>query len=139
MTAEAGSDRGEALVAVGRLGAIQVDCADPVVLARFWARVFGSEMQEALGDPPHYVNLGPWAAVPGAVMVAFQRVPENKAGKNRLHFDVEVDDVESATAQIEALGGTRAPTTDFHEYGYHWRVMADPEGNEFCLIYASPD
>jgi len=73
------------------------------------------------------------------VMVAFQRVPEPRAGKNRLHFDVEVDDVEVATTRVEALGGTRAPTADFHEYGYRWRVMADPEGNEFCLIYALSD
>ena len=64
--------------------------------------------------------------------------PETKTVKNRLHVDVAVDEVGSATARIQGLGGGRLPCEDFHEYGYHWRVMADPEGNEFCLIY-SPD
>jgi predicted enzyme related to lactoylglutathione lyase len=126
-------------VAVGRLGAIQVDCADPVLLGRFWAEVLGTEMQEPLGDPPHYVNLGRWSAAPGAVLVAFQRVPEPRAGKNRLHLDVEVEDVEEATTRVEALGGARVQAEDFHEYGYHWRVMTDPEGNEFCLVFSVPD
>jgi predicted enzyme related to lactoylglutathione lyase len=126
-------------VAVGRLGAIQVDCTDPVVLARFWAEVLGQEIQEPLGAPPQYVNLGSWPSAAGAVMVAFQRVSEPKDCKNRLHLDVEVEDVEKATARVEALGGTRMATADFHEYGYHWRVMSDPEGNEFCLIYSIPD
>jgi len=125
-------------VPVGKLAAIQVDCVDPVVVARFWSAIFGSEMLEPLGDPPHYVNLGPAPAAPTGVMVAFQRVPEPRAAKNRLHFDVEVEDVEAATSHVEALGGTRAPTPDFHEYGYNWRVMSDPEGNEFCLIFSVP-
>ena len=126
-------------MAVGKLAAVQVDCVDPVVVARFWSEVFGSEVLEPLGDPPHYVNLGPSPAAPTGVMVAFQRVPEPRAGKNRLHFDVEVEDVEAATTHVEKLGGTRARSADFHEYGYNWRVMADPEGNEFCLIYVPPD
>jgi predicted enzyme related to lactoylglutathione lyase len=67
--------------------------------------------------------------------VCFQRVPEAKSGKNRMHFDLGVDDVDLATARIEALGGARADHDDFHEHGYSWRLMADPEGNEFCLIY----
>ncbi len=47
-----------------------------------------------------------------------------------------VDDVEVATSRIVSLGGRRRrPEGDFNEYGYSWRTMADPEGNEFCLIY----
>lgn len=46
-----------------------------------------------------------------------------------------MDDVDEATARIEGLGGLRLQSDDVHEYGYSWRVMADPEGNEFCLIY----
>jgi predicted enzyme related to lactoylglutathione lyase len=68
----------------------------------------------------------------------FQRVPERKTVKNRVHLDIAVDEVESATAAIEALGGRRLPGPDFGEDGYHWRVMADPEDNEFCLIFAQP-
>ena len=55
--------------------------------------------------------------------------------KNRLHFDLEVDDIGAATERIERLGGKRLPSDDFSEYGFHWRVMTDPDGNEFCLVY----
>lgn len=118
---------------VGRLGWIQIDCHDPEGLAAFWAAVLGVEIEGPLGDPPHYVALK--AVTPDAPAVSFQRVPEAKAGKNRLHFDVAVDDVDVATAMIEGLGGARVPHDDYYEYGYRWRLMADPEGNEFCLIY----
>ena len=75
-------------------------------------------------------------ATPNEPVVSFHRVPESKTVKNRLHFDVAVDEVEPATARIQDLGGGRLPCDDFHEYGYHWRVMADPEGNEFGPIYS---
>jgi len=55
--------------------------------------------------------------------------------KNRLHFDVAVDHVDAATARIQDLGGRRVPHDDYQENGYSWRLMEDPEGNEFCLIY----
>jgi predicted enzyme related to lactoylglutathione lyase len=118
---------------VGRLGWIQTDCRDPERLAGFWGAVLGVEIEDRLGNPPHYVNLK--AVTPDAPAVCFQRVPEVKAGKNRLHFDVEVDDVDVATATIQELGGARVPHDDYYEHGYRWRLMADPEGNEFCLIY----
>jgi predicted enzyme related to lactoylglutathione lyase len=120
---------------VGRLGWIQVDCADPEVLASFWSEVLGAQIDSPpLGNPPHYVGLVPHT--PDEPVLSFQRVPETKTTKNRLHFDISVDDVEAATVRIEALGGRRLHTRDFNEYGFNWRVMADPEGNEFCLIYA---
>jgi predicted enzyme related to lactoylglutathione lyase len=96
--------------------------------------VLGVEIDAALGEPPHYLGLVP--AGSGAPAVSFHRVPEAKVVKNRLHFDVAVDDVETASARIEDLGGSRLASNDFSEYGFHWRVMADPEGNEFCLIYS---
>jgi len=122
---------------VGRIGWIQVDCADPVLLATFWADVLVTEIDgPLLGEPPHYVGLVPPS--PGHPIVNFQRVPEPRATKNRLHLDVVVDDVEEATARVVGLGGSRFPSEDFSEYGFHWRVMADLEGNEFCLIYRLP-
>ena len=121
---------------VGRLGWIQIDCADPVRLARFWSHVLGVEIDTALGEPPHYLGLV--RASSDAPTVSFHRVPEAKVVKNRLHFDVAVDDVETASARIEDLGGMRLAFDDFSEYWFHWRVMADPEGNEFCLIYSLP-
>jgi predicted enzyme related to lactoylglutathione lyase len=125
--------KSRSIAPVGRLGWIQTDCYDPVRLAEFWRAVLGVEIEDRLGQPPHYVNLKP--ATRDAPRVCFQRVPEAKAGKNRLHFDVGVDDVDAATRRVEALGGSRVLHDDYHEYGYRWRLMSDPEGNEFCLIY----
>ena len=118
---------------IGQLAWIQIDCRDPMRLAAFWGAVFGLEVDSSFGEPPHYVGLA--KARPDHPHVNFQRVPELKTVKNRLHFDIRVDDVEQATAQVEALGGRRLSLEDFHEYGFRWRVMADPEGNEFCLVY----
>ncbi len=119
---------------VGRWGWVQVDCADPELLASFWSAVLGSAIEEPLGDPPVYLGLHP--TVPGGPVLSFQRVPEPKAVKDRLHLDVAVDDVDRATARVEELGGKRLPGEDFGEFGFRWRVTADPEGNEFCLVFS---
>jgi len=121
---------------IRRLGWIQIDCCDPRRLALFWGAVFGLEIDSTLGEPAHYVGLA--KAGPDHPHVSFQRVPEPKTLKNRLHLDIRVDDIEQATAQIETLGGRRLPVEDFREHGFRWRVMADPEGNEFCLVYEQP-
>jgi predicted enzyme related to lactoylglutathione lyase len=118
---------------IGRLDMIQVDCRDPKRLALFWSAVFGLEIASTLGEPAYYVDLA--KAGPDHPHIYFQRVPEPKILKNRLHFDIRVDDVEQAAAQIETLGGRRLSVEDFREHGFRWRVMADPEGNEFCLEY----
>jgi predicted enzyme related to lactoylglutathione lyase len=118
---------------IGRLAWIQIDCRDPRLLATFWGAVFGLDIDNTFGEPPRYVDLAKMG--PDSPYISFQRVPEPKTVKNRLHFDIQVDDVEQATTQIEVLGGRRLPLEDFQEYGFRWRVMADPEGNEFCLVY----
>ncbi|HEX9094719.1 MAG TPA: VOC family protein [Candidatus Dormibacteraeota bacterium] len=118
---------------IAQIGWIQTDCHDPERLAAFWGAVLGVEVEDRFGDPPQYVNLGP--ATPDAPRVCFQRVPEAKVTKNRVHLDVAVQDVDVAASRITALGGRRLPHDDYHEDGYSWRIMADPEGNEFCLIY----
>jgi len=93
------------------------------------------DVEEVLGDPVHYLNLAPPANAQNGVGIALQRVPEPKRGKNRVHLDIEVDDLDAVTEHIEALGGRRASPEDVSEHGYNWRVMTDPEGNEFCLIF----
>jgi predicted enzyme related to lactoylglutathione lyase len=118
---------------IGRLDMIQIDCRDPRRLALFWGTVLGLEIASTLGEPAQYIGLE--KAGPDHPHIYFQRVPEPKTLKNRLHFDIRVNDVEQATAQIETLGGWRLPLKDFWEHGFRWRVMADPEGNEFCLEY----
>jgi predicted enzyme related to lactoylglutathione lyase len=118
---------------IGQWRWIQVDCPDPERLAAFWGQVLNVKIVARLGDPPQFVNLA--SAEPGAPQVCFQRVPEPKSVKNRLHLDLHVEDVDVASARVEGLGGRRRDDHDFHEHGYSWRRMADPEGNEFCLIY----
>ena len=68
-------------------------------------------------------------------MLVFQRVPEPRAGKNRVHWDVFVDDLDASTAQVEALGGRWIePGTTRERDGFLWRCMADPDDNEFCIV-----
>jgi len=117
--------------ALGEIDAITIDCADALGLARFWAAVFGTEIESAVGDGPAYVDLLP---LPGLPILRFQRVPESKTVKDRVHLDVAVGDLEDACASIEALGGRRISAEPFAEYTYRWLVMADPEDNEFCLV-----
>jgi catechol 2,3-dioxygenase-like lactoylglutathione lyase family enzyme len=109
---------------------VTIDCADPQRLAGFWSQLLGLEIKGTFGSSDYLVML----ARPSdeAVALAFQRVPEPKVGKLRAHPDLEVGDLEAVTALAESLGATRI--ADHEEDGYAWRVMADPEGNEFCLM-----
>lgn len=116
---------------LGGLDAITIDCADALGLARFWAAVFGTDVGASDGEGPHYVDLMP---VPGVPTLRFQRVPDPKVTKNRLHLDVSVEDLDEASARVEALGGRRISEQPVTEYDYDWLVMADLEGNEFCLV-----
>jgi predicted enzyme related to lactoylglutathione lyase len=115
---------------VGDLNAIAIDCADPLELARFWAAVFGTGIESPIGDGTHYVDLVPR---PGVPILRFQRVPESKVTKNRVHLDLSVRDLDEACARVEALGGRRMLKQAVTENGYVWTVMQDPEGNEFCI------
>ncbi len=103
---------------------IIIDCADPDRLASFWANVLGRTIEGRKGP---YVWLN---RATGDVGFGFQRVAEPKAGKNRVHVDLSVRNVVAAKTRIEALGGRRA---EGYERG-GFLVMADPEGNEFCLV-----
>jgi predicted enzyme related to lactoylglutathione lyase len=107
---------------------IIIDCADPASLARFWAELLGLTIAGSKGP---YV----WLQRPGrAPSLGFQKVSEPKTGKNRVHLDVAASDVEAAQLRIEALGGRRV--NGFEDGGF--LVMADPEGNEFCVVPAAP-
>jgi predicted enzyme related to lactoylglutathione lyase len=120
--------------AIGRLHWIVIDTVDPERIAPFWCALLGVQERGWFGED--YLML---TTDGGAPPVAFQRVPENKSIKNRLHVDLEVDDLDRAFARIAALGGSA--TSDVLEMpgGYRWRVMADPEGNEFCIVPRDED
>src|SRR5207249_8036236 len=104
---------------------------NPQALAPFWASVLGVEVDGEVSDG-EYVLLQP--AAPGGPRVAFQRVPERKSGKTRIHLDLAVGDLDEATKAIEELGGAWIERGNTREVeGFRWRCMADPEGNEFDI------
>ena len=67
----------------------------------------------------------------GGVQVALQQVSDPTPGRNRLHLDTSVLDLDAAEERIVELGGSKLE--DHEIAGFRWRVMADPEGNEFCI------
>jgi predicted enzyme related to lactoylglutathione lyase len=112
---------------LGRLEEIVVDCHDPERLVRFWAEVLGGE---PVDRDPNWSYVDP----PGSPRLAFQRVPEPKPGaKNRLHLDVYVEDIPPAARRLTERGA--APVGGIVR-GMHgaFQILADPEGNEFCLV-----
>jgi len=125
------------MTAIGRVDGLVIDGADTMALARFWAAMFDTEVASIAneGEPneAHYVDV---AATDGTPLLRFQRVPEAKRLKNRLHLDIEVEELDPAIARVETLGGSLIQPLRT-EYGYDFAIMGDPEGNEFCLITAA--
>jgi predicted enzyme related to lactoylglutathione lyase len=113
---------------VVRLEEIVIDCVEPRALATFWCSFTGYEIRHAFDD---WVSIG---APDGTVIIGFQRVPDAKAGKNRLHLDFAADDEDATALEIEALGATRLWVGD--DPNDPFVVLADPEGNEFCVVRA---
>ena len=104
-----------------------VDCRDPKRVARFWSALLGRPIAGTTGP---YV----WLERRNDLMVGFQKVAEPKTCKNRLHLDLGSSDPVSEGRRVESLGGRRAP--GYESGGF--LVMADPEGNEFCVIPRDP-
>ena len=105
-----------------------LDCADPVALADFWSAALG---YTTLGGAGGYVLLVDGTGQQPKLLL--QGVPEEKAGKNRMHLDIEVGDIEAEATRLEGLGARRVATEQMHEHGTSWVLMTDPEGNEFCV------
>jgi hypothetical protein len=114
---------------------ICIDCADPQRLAAWWAAALGEGEAHGSGQP--YCTIA--GAPHGLPELVFQRVPEAKTGKNRLHLDLYVDDPASEVVRLEALGATRiGDRVEGGDACAWWQVMADPEGNEFCVCAGPP-
>ncbi|WP_127505002.1 VOC family protein [Actinoplanes solisilvae] len=105
---------------------IVVDAADPARLARWWAEALGYVI---VNESPDEVEIRrSQTELPGLL---FLQVAEPKAGKNRLHIDLRPDDQE---AEVERLLDKGARPTDIGQRDVNWVVLADPEGNEFCVL-----
>ena len=114
-----------------RVQCLCIDTADPAGLAAFWQSVLGWRMSgegdEVVLEPP------PGSKEDGVVPdLLFLRVPEDKTGKNRLHLDLRPEDQAAEVARLEALGARRADVGQGPDVS--WVVMADPDGNEFCVL-----
>jgi predicted enzyme related to lactoylglutathione lyase len=107
-----------------------VDAADPARLADFWAAVLGWEREPPDPEDGSIVVKDPHGHAP---ILLFEPVPEKKSVKNRLHIDVNpIDgDQPDELARLLALGATHV---DIGQGEQTWVVLADPEGNEFCLL-----
>ena len=117
-----------------RITEIVVDCADPAALAEFWCGVLGySVVDGAWADEVEIRPPDTDASTSVIPSLLFIRVPEPKAAKNRLHLDVNTTDADIAT-ELERLLALGATQVDVGQGDVHWQVLADPEGNEFCLL-----
>jgi catechol 2,3-dioxygenase-like lactoylglutathione lyase family enzyme len=122
-----------------RLVHLVVDANDPPALGRFWAAVLGWEV---LDEEPSETDIGPAGYTypdPVTQTLVFVPVSEPKKGKNRVHLDLATRSAEHQAAEVErilALGATRA---DVGQGDVPWEVLADPEGNEFCVATPLPE
>jgi hypothetical protein len=107
---------------------LEIDCADPGALARFWCSVLGYEVLDS-GDGEGVVTIGG----PAPPTLTFARVPEGKTIKNRLHMDVSPTDRDQ-DEEVQRLLDLGARYADVGQGDVSWVVLADPEGNEFCVL-----
>lgn len=122
-----------------RLTEIIVDCADPAALGAFWCGVLGYAVVEGADDEEVEIRpAGTDAKSSPVPSLLFIKVPEPKTMKNRLHLDVNTTDADQdiELARLLSLGATQV---DIGQGEQTWYVLADPEGNEFCLLRSRVD
>ncbi|WP_019872622.1 VOC family protein [Salinispora oceanensis] len=121
-----------------RFTELSIDCYNPERLAAFWCEVFGFTVLDRDEDT---IEIGSWEpnvedvrARQMPVTLVFARVPEGKTVKNRLHLDVSPIDTSTKdeVQRLIALGAGRVDVGQGPDRG--WEVLADPEGNEFCVL-----
>ena len=109
---------------------VTIDCQDSKALAVFWAATLGWEVVYDEADGALVAN-----PVDSDPKVYLQPVPEPKAGKNRVHVDLEIDDFDRELDRLGGLGASVISTSESPD-GRRSAVLGDPEGNEFCVSEA---
>lgn len=110
------------------VGGVIIDCADPRSLAEFWTEALGFEV--GLDADGEFVALRHPDNIAG-LYLGLQKVPEEKAGKNRVHLDLATPNMDEEVTRLVGLG---ASVHEKHALpGMAWTVLRDPEGNEFCV------
>jgi len=117
------------------LQCITVDAHDPLALAQFWADALGWKIGEGVNDIEVWIEreLGDPNKT-GFPDILFLKVPDSKVVKNRLHLDLRPDDQDAEVARLEKLGAKKIDIGQSTDPDTTWVVMADPEGNEFCVL-----
>lgn len=120
-----------------RFTELVIDCHDPHRQAEFWSAALG---YTTIADSDHQVEIAAYEptaegvrAAAGAPTILFIRVPEGKERKNRLHLDISPIDV-SRDVEVDRLIALGASRVDIGQGERSWVVLADPEGNEFCVL-----
>jgi predicted enzyme related to lactoylglutathione lyase len=127
---------------VTRLVHVVIDAADPPGLARFWSTALGWEVGAGKAGPGEVAAVWPRGydyPDPGALPLVFAGVPASKTGKNRVHIDLASESVAHQAAEVDRLLGLGAARADIGQGEVPWAVLADPEGNEFCVLDPRPE
>jgi predicted enzyme related to lactoylglutathione lyase len=106
-----------------------LDCQEPDRMADFWVAALG---YRRFGSAGNYRSIVPPEGEHGPKLI-MQAVDEPKSAKNRMHLDLRVPDIEAEAVRLAGLGATRVSRAPVEEHTSRWIVMADPEGNEFCV------
>jgi predicted enzyme related to lactoylglutathione lyase len=114
-----------------RFIAVTIDCNDLEAMTAFWAALLDVEFQ--IAEPFGFLAHTP----DRKVTLWLQRVPEGRVGKNRLHLDFVVDDLETSLERVRELGGDVGDQHTWREY--RWQTCSDPEGNLFDIMQAPQD
>lgn len=116
-----------------RIESVSVDTTDPSRLAPFWEAALGWTRSEPSDDDEVILEAPVGTTAPELL---FLRVPEDKAVKNRLHLDLRPsDDQDAEVGRLLDLGARRV---DVGQKNVSWVVLADPDGNEFCVLSVAP-
>ncbi len=113
---------------VPRMIAVTIDCRDLESMTRFWGQLLGVEFTTV----EHFGFLG--HAPDRKVTIWLQKVPEDRAGKNRIHLDFVVDDLDATLERVRSLGGDVHGQNTWQ--GFLWTTCTDPEGNVFDIMQA---
>ena len=111
---------------------ITIDTGDARKLAEFWTAALGTTIQQDWGE---FIVLAPTTEHGPAL--ALQQVPDATPGKNRIHLDSHVPDRKAEVARLVALGATEV--AEHSVPGIVWTVLADPDGNQFCVGQADEE
>jgi hypothetical protein len=110
-----------------RIETVAFDAREPEALARWWGAFLGAEVVDD-GDGEYEVDAG------AGVTLGFYASPDDKVVKNRLHLDLRPEDQDAEVARAESLGARRVEIGQSDDPDTTWVVLADPEGNEFCVL-----